>query len=947
MSRLRKLAALIGATGVVAALVVVAPGVTDASPVPLSGTPGTIETVVGGNRRDAILQPRALAAVGSTLYIADTQVKSIFARDLTTGVTTRIAGVYESTNGIAGLGGPAIDADLNDPDLITADTAGNVYFTMSGLAVYKIDTSGILTLFAGAGAGSADGDGGPATAANIGYPSALAVDSAGQVLIADEFNCVIRRVDGSGDISTIAGVAGQCGDTGDGGPAGMAELSSPQGLAADGSDNVYVLTADARVRRIDATTGDIETVVGTGSPGNSGDGGPLLAADIGADGSLAVASDGALLIGNTSEAVMRRADLTNDEITTVIGTGSTVTDHFGENDRPASGSSLTGTFVSVAVSADGAVYLADDTQIRRIDPVTLVVEDETRGTVDAGDGGPATDAILDHPYDLVRVGTTLFIVDAGARQIRAVDLTTGVIRTIAGTGSSGYTGDGGPATHAKLLNPTAIAAHDGSLYVADVTRIRRIDLTTGVISTFAGNGVVLDPSVLAGLTPEQVSTAIGDGGPAIDAPLFVSGLSFTRDGRMLLAEGRISRIRQIDQDGIISTIVGSVTIDMTVLNDVHTLVGMTREQADAAIGDGGLATDAFLAMPERVIERADGAIVFSDMLMYRVRQVDPATGIVTTIAGGAATSSPTNGDGGLAVDAKLPYPVGLRYDAAGNLEVLAAGESRVRRVDAVTGEITTIAGTGIMGYSGDGGPATSADLGAPVASIGDAGTHLFIAEHANGAVRRIEGARPNLVVNVADPGAITIGGSGHVNVAVSNNGAGWATGPVVAAVVLPVGLSYVSASSADWSCVASADGATCTSVASLAPGASRTFTLDVLADGAATGLVSMTIVSTSDSDDLNPTSGTQVLGITITAAETVVTIAPPVTPTTTAAASASESGTAANGAGRPLAGALPRTGAGALGALGAALGLLLLGAMCVGGAATLGRTEDSKPRRST
>lgn len=947
MLRLRPLACLVATLGLTVASVLGVPGASLAAPVPLSGTPGTIETAVGGTKRPSINDPQDLARSGNTLFIADAGRNVVWARDLVTGATTIVAGTYDTHGAISGLGGAATAAVLPEPDVVGVDGAGNLYIGVNGWSVYRVDPGGTIELFAGAGAAAADGDGGLATAANVGDPRSLAADAAGNVYIADALNCVIRRVDPAGVITTVAGAAGVCADTGDLGLASVSTLDVPQSIAVDASDHLFVLTAGARVRRVDRLSGLITTVAGTGTPGYDGDGGVPTSAEIGADGKIAVAPDGTLLIANTTAAVVRRVDLVANTITTVAGTGVTVSSDESSDDRLATTATFTANLRAIASGADGTLYLLDQHWLRRVDPGTQIISEWTRGTVANGDGGPAHNAILDQPWDVLRVGEMLYVADGGAHQIRAVDLETGVITTIAGTGERGYTGDGGPAAGAKLIMPIALAHHDQALYFSDVNRIRRIDLATGVISTVAGSGLAIDPSAFAGMTASQIDVLLGDGGPATMAPLLVGGLDFTRDGRMLIADPGSARIRQIDTAGIITTIAGSVPLDMTTLNEVHTLTTYTRAQADAAIGDGGLATDARLMAPYRVTEAPDGRIVFSDMILYRVRALDPATGIITTIAGGGAVSGP-NGDGGDALDAVIAYPVGVRVDAAGNLEILAGAENRVRRVDATTNVITTIAGNGNSGYAGDGGPATSAEFHGPIAITADAGTHLYVVDMENAAIRRIEGARPNLVVDVSDPGLLSVGATGRVAVAVTNGGAGWATGPVVAEVTLPAGLEYVGATSTQWSCAPSSIGARCTSIESLAPSSARTFDLDVRATGAVTGSVPVTIVSRSDSDDLDPTRGIRVLGITITAAVPVVTTAPGMTAPPSPTAPGPESG-AGTGPGssrsNAVAGALPRTGHDAGMTIVAALGLVLVGGLCLVGVRLRRRPAPRSPVR--
>ena len=281
--------------------------------------------------------------------------------------------------------------------------------------------------FAGTGEAGAGGDGGPAAEAQLNFPEGLELDGSGNLYVADTLNRRIRRIDAEGVITTIAGT-GERGFSGDGGPAAEAQLTWADGLALDGSGNLYVADG-GRIRRIDAE-GVITTIAGTGERGFSGDGGPA------------------------AEAQLTWAD-------------------------------------GLALDGSGNLYVADGGRIRRIDAegvITTIAGTGERGF--SGDGGPAAEAQFAYPSGLALDGSgNLYVADSGNSRIRRIDA-EGVITTIAGTGERGFSGDGGPATEAQLAYPGGLAVDgSGNLYVADSgnSRIRRID-AEGTITTIAGSG---------------------------------------------------------------------------------------------------------------------------------------------------------------------------------------------------------------------------------------------------------------------------------------------------------------------------------------------------------------------------------------------------------------------------------------------------------------------------
>ena len=638
--------------------------------------------------------------------------------DLAPGSIETIAGTTEGAHW--GDGGLATRAQLNGPYGVGLDVSGNLYVADSrGHRVRRIGASGTITTFAGTGERGWAGDGGPAGEALLASPSGIAVDAAGNVYIADTGNRRVRRIDPSGTITTFAGT-GERGWAGDGGPAGEALLASPSGIAVDAAGNVYIAdTGNRRVRRIDPS-GTITTFAGTGEPGTEGDGGPATAAQFVAPRDVVADAFGNVYVVDTGNHRLRRID-TSGTITAFAGTGER---GYG-GDGGAATAALLNEPQGVAADAAGNVYVADASnhRMRRIDASGTITTVAGGGEPGAGgDGGPATMAQLFDPRG-VAVGTAgnLYIADYRNRRVRRIDA-SGTVSTFAGTAERGYGGDGGPATESVLTGPAgATVDAAGNVYIADAwdNRVRRID-PSGRITTVAGTG---EPGYG------------GDGGPAAEASLYAPwGVALDSAGSVYVAEVGNDRVRRIDPSGRITTVAGT---------------------GDPGYGgDGGPATDASLNAPGGVAVDAGGNLYVGDASNHRVRRIDPS-GTITTVAG---TGEPGyGGDGGPAAAAELYSPDGVAVDAAGNLYIADTGNHRVRRVDP-GGTITTVAGTGLRGFWGDGRPATEADFTAPYGVTADAGGNLYIADSFNHRVRRVHPS--GLIETVAGTGERGYGGDG-------------------------------------------------------------------------------------------------------------------------------------------------------------------------------------------
>jgi len=652
------------------------------------------------------------------------------------------ANAQNTISTIAGGGGltngPAASAVLPFPCGLARDSSGNIFIiSQETAAAYRLDLNGQLTVVAGDGLQLDLVDGGPATRASMNIPSAIAVDASSNLFIAQEANSAIRRVDAkTGIITTVAG-NGTDGFDGDGGPATEAELGNPQGVVVDAKGSILIAdTSNNRIREVDSLTGHISTIAGNGTAGFGGDGGLASAAILNTPQGLALDAAGNLFFVDTGNYRIRRVDAKTGIVTTVAGNGGR---GFSGDGGPATDAMFNfignGVPPQVALDAVGDLYIADqfNQQIRRVDAKTGIVTTVAGILAEgySGDGGPATSAELSDPSGiLVDPSGNLYIGDNDNNRVRFVAATTGTISTIAGNGGLG---DGESATSATLFFPVGAAVAGGNIWIADSrnTLIRRVN-PAGVISTISGQ--------------DYIFSYTGDGGPAVNATLnFPVGITADVSHNLFIADSNNNVIRRIDaSSGIITTVVGT--------------------GAAGFAGDGGPATKASMNLPSAVAVDTAGNLFISDSNNQRIRRVDFASGVITTVAGNGTAGF--SGDGGLAVSASLNLAFGddggVVIDATGNLYISDTNNSRIRRVDSVTGVITTVAGSSSFcasGKVGDGGPATSASLCFPGGLAMDPSGNLFIADTFGERVRRLD-AVSGTIATVAGNGSTGFSGDG-------------------------------------------------------------------------------------------------------------------------------------------------------------------------------------------
>ncbi|GAB3993629.1 hypothetical protein GCM10028807_29380 [Spirosoma daeguense] len=583
----------------------------------------------------------------------------------------------------------------------------------------------VITTIAGS---NFNDDGGPATNAFLRLATGVSVDENGNIFISDQTNHLVRKVSPNGIISTIAG-NGTAGFSGDGGLATNAQLNNPGELVMDRSGNLYIPDfINHRIRKI-SPDGIISTIAGNGTAGSSGDGGPAIAAQINGPSSMLVDVDNNLFIVEYYGNRIRKVS-SDGIITTLAGNG---TAGFSGDGGLATSAQLNSP-IAIALDESGNFFVSDryNQRIRKITSSGII--STVAGTGSAGfngDGNLAIDTRINYPNDLDfdRNGN-LYITDSNNHRIRKMS-SDGVISTVAGTGIYDYNGDGGLAINAQLNVPTALATdHNGNLFITDTYnfRVRKVS-SDGIISTVAGNGM---------------ASFYGDGQPAVNALFYnPSGIAVDLVGNCFIVDGFNHRVRKVDTNGIISTIAG---------NGVY-----------GYSGDGGAATNAQLGFPHGIAVDRIGNIFIADRQSQRIRKVS-SDGIISTIAGNGQFGF--NGDGGLAINASLLEPFGVAVDSIGNIFIADRSNARIRKVS-TNGIITTVAGNGQTGFNGDGGLAINAQLGFPHDVAVDNKGNLFFNDLANKRIRKVSPA--GIISTVAGNGTSGFSGDGDLAINASLN----------------------------------------------------------------------------------------------------------------------------------------------------------------------------------
>ncbi len=678
--------------------------------------------------------------IGAGAFNFTVRVQDSASRTATTAFALTVAGPAVITRIAGGAPPPApvaaVAASIGEPSGIAADSSGNVYFS-SLHSVFKIDTTGTLYPVAGNGVPGFSGDGGPAVSASLASPSGLALDGLGNIYIADTGNNRIRKVTPSGNITTFAG-SGIAADSGDYGPATTATLNRPTGVAVGASGSVYIADAGASTIRKVTAAGAISTVASYSDSSHT-----TTFAGVAVDGSESV-----YYFAQSCACIVKvAAGLNNTSIVAGAGTAS-------PGDGGLATSALLGPVFGFTVTPAGNIYISAGT-VRFVNGAGFI------GTLTAnappgysGDGAQASNAQVNLPSGIaVDASGNIYIADMHNGRIRKIR-TDGVIVTIAGVGDGAWSGDTGPAARAQLFRPSATAIDAaGNLYIAD-TGNNRVRMVTpgGAVTTFAGNGVAGHSGDRGAATSAQINAPAG---------VAVDGL-----GNLYVSEA--AAVRKVATSGIITTVAGNGSAGYS--------------------GDGGSAASAQLNRPSGLAVDSQSNLFIADTYNGRVREVTPG-GVISTFAGNGSFA--VSGDGGQATSAQIAYPTAVAVDSSGNLYIAAGQVRRVLpsgvistvatgnyitgvavdasgnlyaadlgnyRVSAITpsGIVIPVAGTGMQGYSGDGGPASVSQLYSPYGVMLDSGSSVFIVDNIANVVRRVQSLTPvSITAPAALPRAVT------------------------------------------------------------------------------------------------------------------------------------------------------------------------------------------------
>jgi len=687
--------------------------------------------------------PGGVAVSSSGLYIADTnncRVVEIAATTgtqwgiaMTAGDLYTVAGVTGSC-GASGDGGPAASAGLNEPASIhfgAGSHAGDLYIAdWQNNRIQEVAASGgtewgqpmtandIYTVAgSAAGASGMSGNGTRATSALLNAPKGVTIDGAGNLLIADTNNCRIVEVPWSGgtywgitgmiaaDMYTVAGRGGtsNCTIGNDNKSQLQSNLNYPASVRVP-NGNMYIAdTANNRVQEVAGTTHAefgqnmtadfVYTVAGSaaGTGGNFGDGGAASSALLNSPGAVWLDATGNIYLSDTANNEVRKVTKSTAAISALAGNGHTL-----RNTGDGGPAVLSGLYNPGAVASDahGDVFVADagNNRVQEIaasshtqfgvamtaGDIYTVAGSSTGAVGDAGDGGPATSALLNDPFAVaVDPAGNLYIADQGNALIREVPAATGHISTIAGTpGVSGYFGDGGPATSAVLATPDAIAVDAaGDVVIADSTNsvVQEIPATSG---THYGTAMTAGNIYAIAGIPQQPGD-FGNGGPASSATLGQpTGLAIDAAANVYIADSTYNQVREV------AAVTGAHWGQPMTAGDIYGVAGSTSGTSGNT-GDGGPAAAALLHGPAQIALDTAGDLYIADSGNARVREIAAANGTqwgqsmtaadIYNVAGSASGTAGFSGNGGPATAAQMYQPYGVGTDPAGDLYILQTG----------------------------------------------------------------------------------------------------------------------------------------------------------------------------------------------------------------------------------------------------------------------------------
>ncbi len=686
---------------------------------------GTVETIAGTGELGAandgygpeiqFNHPTNLEFDGDGQLIIAAWHNSLIKRmDLTTGYAETICGTGARSFNGDGLPGTETFVDLPSSVYWDPGTGNIVFSDQANFRIRVLEPSGVVHTIAGDGTPAYSGDGGPAADAQLNSPKGQSAPPAGrltqaptgEIIVADTGNHVIRKIDGAGIITLVAGTPGEPGYEGDGGPATLAKLNTPSDVAVAPDGTIYVAdTFNHAVRGI-RTDGTIFTLAGTGERGFSGDGGPADEAQLDRPYGLTVAPDGSVYVADTHNHRIRKIttsvpdDLDDDdepepvEIIPCTGEPGSICTYAGTGQKGRNGDGLDRLQtifywpIDMEFAPNGRQIVLDwnNHQVREILPDDTI--QTIMGTDFVGDGpsdlsdltAEGADPLtvnLNHPTDIqILPNDDILIVAWHNHKLRTIDAENGRVRVLGGAGAMFV--DNVAAVDARFNQPkSGVLTPAGDLFLVD-QRNQRVRVlynfasdrenaltatvvggdadpdTTGIQPGYNGDGAGLDTflSFATGGNPEP------SGGIAHDPAT----------GFFYLSDSNNQIIRRIE----------FTSADFTQSN-VVTIAGIADEPGYR--GDGGPATSAKLRNPQDLEIGPDGNLYFADTNNNAVRKIDLATGIITTIAG--TGDEGYSGDGGPAIDAELNRPFGIAFDEDGDLYISDTFNSRIRKVEMV------------------------------------------------------------------------------------------------------------------------------------------------------------------------------------------------------------------------------------------------------------------------
>ena len=647
-----------------------------------------------------------------------------------------------------GDGGFAANAVLGGPlGKVATDTAGNVYFTDSSsngvfTMVRRVAPDGLLTTVAGGGSGTT-----PAEQALIGA-YAVTVDNSNNLYFGGSFQgCTVQRVNlTTGAITALAGT-GACNASGPDGPGASTALDQITGLALDSNGGLLISERYGyRVRRLDLTTLNLTTIVGTGKTGAGADGLPATQTALSYTEDVAIDSKGDIFVLDAGNCVVREiAAATN--VAHIVAGQLGKCGFAGEGVAPTSAQFDASTFALTVTAAGDVLYVGEgggdpSSRVRKVDLGHNLITTYAGGGGfgDSGDGGPATQALVAWVDGLALTSNGgLLISEYAGGRVRLIDSSQN-IHAFAGLANPPL-GDGGPAL-AALMGPTLTGVDGkGGLVFSDGGNRRIRGVSNGIVSTIAGSG-------------DQGST--GDGGPATSAGLFVVyGMAVDPAGPIYISEGS-GEVRVITGNIIkaasttkfnfpmglaldpshrylyISEFSGDRVVRLdTNTGQLTTIAGLGTAGANGSTGDDGdnlVATQAHLNGPSSLAVDAAGNVYVLDTNSYVIRKINPTANTMVTVAGNhkAPTAAPPDGSVATSVPTGSSF-FSFTVDSGGN--IFYVDGAQIRRVDAGTHTLATVAGTGTAGFSGDGGPALSAELNGPTGLSMDSQGNVYFGDN--------------------------------------------------------------------------------------------------------------------------------------------------------------------------------------------------------------------------